>query len=118
MGGNLGISHERRTMTVGVQGQGAQKIFEPRKEETRGGWRKLLNEELHDLCIICSTTKVMEARKMRWAGYMACIGEKKKARRMRWAGYMACMGEKKNACKVLVVKPEPGRCRCKYEDSI
>jgi hypothetical protein len=28
------------------------------------------------------------------------------------------MGEKKNACMVLVVKPEPGRCRCKYEDNI
>jgi len=78
-----------RTMTVGVQGQGAQKIFEPKKEGTRGGWRKLLNEELHDLYIMCRTTKVM------------------KARRMRWAGYMACMGGKKNACMVLVVKPEP-----------
>jgi hypothetical protein len=89
-----------RTMTVGEQGQGAQKIFEPKKEETRGGWRKLLNEELHDLCIICSTTKMM------------------KARGMRWAGYMACMGEKKNACMVLVVKPEHGRCRCKYEDNM
>jgi hypothetical protein len=78
-----------RTMTLGVQGLGAQKIFEPKKEETRRGWRKLLNEELHDLCIMCSTIKVM------------------KARRLRWAGYMACMGEKKNSCMVLVEKPEP-----------
>jgi hypothetical protein len=79
-----------RTMTVDVQGQGAQEIFEPKKEETRGGWRKLLNEEQHDLCNICSTIKVMKTRKMRWAGYIACTGEKK------------------NAYKVLVVKPEPG----------
>ena len=60
-----------RTMTVGVQVQSAQKIFEPKKEETIGGWRKFLNEELHDLYIISSTTKVMKARRMRWAGCMA-----------------------------------------------
>lgn len=87
-------------MTVSVSGQGTKKIFEPKKEETRQGWRKWLNEELHDLCILYSTTKVM------------------KTRRMRWSGYIACNGEKKNAYMILVVKPEPGRCRCKWEDNI
>jgi hypothetical protein len=28
-----------------------------------------------------------------------------KSRRMRWAGYVAQMGEKRNACKLLVGKP-------------
>jgi hypothetical protein len=26
-----------------------RRIFGPRKDEVRGGWRKVLNEELHDL---------------------------------------------------------------------
>jgi hypothetical protein len=30
----------------------------------------------------------------------------KKAMRMRWAGHVARMGEKRNACKLLVGKPE------------
>jgi hypothetical protein len=47
-------------MTVGVQEQGAKKIFEPKKEEITGDWRKLHNVELHDLCILCSTAKVMK----------------------------------------------------------
>jgi hypothetical protein len=29
-----------------------------------------------------------------------------KPRRMRWAGHIARMGEKRNACRVLVGKPE------------
>jgi hypothetical protein len=90
MDSKLGTHMKGRTMTVDVQGQGAQEIFEPKKEETRGGWRKLLNEEPHDLCNIYNTIKVM------------------KTRRMRLVGYIACMGETKNTYMVLVVKPEPG----------
>jgi hypothetical protein len=45
-----------------------------------------------------------------------------KSRRMRWAGDVARMGEKKNAYKILVRKPEGkrplGRPRSRYEDKI
>jgi hypothetical protein len=45
-----------------------------------------------------------------------------KSRRMRGAGHVACMGEKRNACRVLVGKPEGkqqlGRPRHKWEDNI
>jgi hypothetical protein len=41
-------------------------------------------------------------------------------RRMRWAGYVACTGEKRNAYKILVGKPERKRPlrrpRRKWED--
>jgi hypothetical protein len=45
-----------------------------------------------------------------------------KARRMRWAGYVARMGEKRNAYRLLVGKPEGrrplGRLRCRWMDNI
>jgi len=30
--------------------RGLKKILGPKREEVKGGWRKLHNEELHDLC--------------------------------------------------------------------
>ena len=45
-----------------------------------------------------------------------------KSRRMRWAGHVACMGEKKGVYRVLVGKPEGkrqlGRPRCRWVDNI
>jgi hypothetical protein len=45
-----------------------------------------------------------------------------KSRRMRWAGYVARMGEKRNACGILVGKPEGkrslGRPRRRWVDNI
>jgi hypothetical protein len=33
-------------------------------------------------------------------------GSKFKSRRMRWAGHVAQIGEKRNVCRILVGKPE------------
>jgi hypothetical protein len=45
-----------------------------------------------------------------------------KPRRMRWAGHVACVGEKRNMYRVLVGKPEikrqPGRRRRGWENGI
>jgi hypothetical protein len=45
-----------------------------------------------------------------------------KSRRMRWAGYVARIREKRNACRVLVGKPEGkrqlGRSRRRWVDNI
>ena len=45
-----------------------------------------------------------------------------KSRRMRWAGYVAIMGEERGVYRVLVGKPEgkrpPGRPRCRWVDNI
>jgi hypothetical protein len=40
-----------------------------------GGWRKLHNEELHGLYSSLSIVRVIKARRMRWAGYVARMGE-------------------------------------------
>jgi hypothetical protein len=45
-----------------------------------------------------------------------------KSRRMRWAGHVARLGEKRNAYRLLVGKPEGkrplGRPRCRWVDNI
>jgi hypothetical protein len=45
-----------------------------------------------------------------------------KSRRMRWAGPVASMGEKRGACRILVGRPEGrrplGRPRRRWEDNI
>jgi hypothetical protein len=58
-----------------------------------GGWRKLHNEELHNLYCSPSIIRMI------------------KSRRMRWAGHVAGMGEKRNAYRVLMGKPEGKRPR-------
>jgi hypothetical protein len=53
-----------------------KRIFEPKLEEVTGGWRKMYDEELHNLYsshIIRLTT----TRRMRWAGRVARMGEKR-----------------------------------------
>jgi hypothetical protein len=68
-----------------------RRIFGPKRDEVTGGWRKLHNEELHDLYSSPSIFRIM------------------KSRSMRWAGHVARMGEKRNAYTLLVGKPEGKR---------
>jgi hypothetical protein len=50
------------------------RIFGPRGDEVTGGWRKLHNEELHDLSSSPSIISMIESRRMRWAGHVARMG--------------------------------------------
>jgi hypothetical protein len=81
-----------------------KRIFRPKKDEVTGGWRKLHDEELHGLYSSPSIVRVIKARKM------------------RWAGYVARMGEVRGAYNILVGWPEGrrplGRPRRRWEDSI
>jgi hypothetical protein len=56
-----------------------------------GAWRKLHNEELHNLYSSPSIIRIIKLRKM------------------RWAGHVARMGEKMNVYRLLVGKPEGKR---------
>jgi hypothetical protein len=40
-----------------------------------GGWRKLHNEELHNLYSSPSIIRMIKSRRMRWAGHIALVGE-------------------------------------------
>jgi hypothetical protein len=81
-----------------------RRIFGPKRDEVTGEWRKLHNEELHDLYPSPSIIRII------------------KSRRMRCAGHVARTGEKKNAYRLLVGKPEGkrplGRPRCRWVDNI
>jgi hypothetical protein len=50
------------------------KIFGPKREED-GSWRKLHNDELHNLHSSLNTVRVIKSRRMRWAGHVARMGE-------------------------------------------
>jgi hypothetical protein len=63
-------------------------IFEPTREKLAGDWRRLHNEELHNLYASENIIGVI------------------KLRRMRWAAHVARMGEKRNVYNNLVGKPE------------
>jgi hypothetical protein len=56
-----------------------RRMFGPKRDQVTGEWRKLHNEELHDLCSFPSIIKVVKSRKMRWTGYVARTGEKRNA---------------------------------------
>jgi hypothetical protein len=81
-----------------------RRMFGPKRDEVTGEWRKLHNEELHNLY---SSPDVIR---------------QVKSRRMRWAGHVARMGEKRKVYKDLVGNPEGkrplGRPRRRWEDGI
>jgi len=54
-----------------------RRIFGPRKEEVRGEWRRLHNEELNDLYSSPSIVRVIKSRIMRWAAHVARMGEER-----------------------------------------
>jgi len=81
-----------------------RRIFEPKRDKVTGEWRKLHNEELNDLYCSHSIVRVIESR------------------RIRWAGHVVRMVERRGVFRVFVGKPEVmsplGRPRCRWEDNI
>jgi hypothetical protein len=75
-----------------------------KRDEVKEEWRKLHKEELRDLYSSPSIIRII------------------KSRRMRWAGHVARMGEKRNSYSLLVGKPEGkiplGRPRRRWVDNI
>jgi hypothetical protein len=56
-----------------------RRIFGPKRDEVTGSWRKLHYKELHDLCSSPSIIRMMKPTRMRWAGHVARMGEKRNA---------------------------------------
>jgi hypothetical protein len=98
------VSHfEGGTQTEVFENRVLRKIFGPKREEN-GSWRKLHNDELHNLYSSLNIVRVI------------------KSRRMRWVGHVARMGEGRGVCTVLVGRPKGkrpvGRRRYRWEDNI
>jgi hypothetical protein len=51
-----------------------RRIFGLKRDEVTGEWRKLHNEELHDLYSSPSSISIIKARRVRWAGHVARMG--------------------------------------------
>jgi hypothetical protein len=81
-----------------------RRIFGLKRDEVTGKWRRLHNEEPYALYSSPHSIRVI------------------KSRRLRWAGHVARVGERRGAYKALVGKPEGrrrlGRPRRRWEDNI
>jgi hypothetical protein len=81
-----------------------RRIFGPKRDGVTGEWRRLHYEELNDLY---SSPTIIRLNK---------------SRRMRWAGHVARMGERRSAYRIVVGRPEGrrplGRPRRRWEDNI
>jgi hypothetical protein len=79
-------------------------VFGPKMDEVTGEWRELHSDDLNDLCCSLNVIRVI------------------KSRRMKWAGHVARIGERKDVYRVLVGKPEGkrplGRSKHRWEDNI
>jgi hypothetical protein len=47
-----------------------RRLFGPKRNGVTGGWRKLYNEELHNLYSSPSIIRNIKLRSMRWAGHV------------------------------------------------
>jgi hypothetical protein len=54
-----------------------RRIFGPRRDEVKGEWRRLHNEELNVLYTSANIVRVIKSRRMRWAGHVARMGEER-----------------------------------------
>jgi hypothetical protein len=52
-----------------------RRIFGLQRDEVMGEWRKLHNEELHNLYSSPDIIRKVKSRRMRWAGHVARMGE-------------------------------------------
>jgi hypothetical protein len=67
------------------------RIFGPKRDDVTGEWRKLHKRDLYALYFSTHIIRVI------------------KSRRLRWAGHVASMGERRGAYRVLVVRREERR---------
>jgi len=72
---SLTLREERRLRVF--ENRVLRRIFGPKREELKREWRKLHNEELNDLNSSPNTFRVIKSRRMRWAGHVARIGERR-----------------------------------------
>jgi hypothetical protein len=48
-----------------------RRIFGPKRDGVTGRWRKLHNEELHNLYSLPSIIRIIKSKRLRWAGHVA-----------------------------------------------
>jgi hypothetical protein len=56
-----------------------RRIFGPKRDEVTGNWRKLYNDELHNLYSSPSIIRMIESRRVRRAGHVTRMGARREA---------------------------------------
>jgi hypothetical protein len=99
---SLTLREERRLRVF--ESRVLRKIFVLKRDEVTREWRILHSEEFYDQYALAYIIRLIESR------------------RMRWAGYMARVGERRDAYRALAVGPEEkrplGRPRLRWYDNI
>jgi hypothetical protein len=86
---SLMLKEEHRLMVF--ENRVLKRIFGLKRDRIVDGWRNMHDEDLYNLYLSLNIIKIIEPS------------------RMRYAGHVACMGEKRNAYKVVVGKLEGKR---------
>jgi hypothetical protein len=68
------LMEEHRLMVFENRVQGT--ILGPKREEVVGNWKKLRNEDLHDIYTSPNIIRMTKLKRMRLVGLVACVGEK------------------------------------------
>jgi hypothetical protein len=96
--------HSRECRLRVFENKVLRRILGPKRDEVTREWGRLHNKELYALYSLPNIIRVM------------------KSRRLRWAGHVARIGERRGAYKALVGKPDGrrplGRPRRRWEDYI
>jgi hypothetical protein len=77
---SLTLREEHRQMVF--ENRVLRRIFGPKRDEVTGEWKKLQKEELRDLYSLPSIIRIIKSRRMRWAGHVARMGDKRKEYRL------------------------------------
>jgi hypothetical protein len=59
-----------------------RRIFGPKRYEATGQWRQIHNEELYNVYSSPNITRMIKSRRMRWAGRVVCMGDRRGAYRV------------------------------------
>jgi hypothetical protein len=78
---NLGPLHYGTNKGLGFffENRVLRRLFGPKREEVAGNWRRLHNEELHNLYASPNIIRVIKSGRMRWEGHVARMGDTRNA---------------------------------------
>jgi hypothetical protein len=77
------ILRERHRLNV-FENRVLRRIFELKRDEMTGEWRKLHNEKLHNLYSSPDIIRQINSSRMRWAGHVSRMGEERKLNKVWW----------------------------------
>jgi hypothetical protein len=59
------------------ENSGLRRIFGPKRNEVTGCWRKLCNEDLHNLYTLPNIIRMIKSRRVRWSGHVVRMGRRR-----------------------------------------